>query len=122
VVGLPDGWSAVSVRNPASAAALGDPFGSRASIAFPIAQTGDCGLLYTVAVTATTEAQDITLEVVGGNPPSVPERPYPWLLDACEACTTFHQVDGGTLYINSDRQCTVGLGSKTWAHVKEFYR
>jgi len=123
VVGLPGGWAASSTPNPAALVVMGDPFGNRANVAgFQEAQSGNCTLLYTVEITATSSENDVVLRVAAGDPPSNPEYDSPLLVPAADIpCFCNYRVAGGALFINSGTECTVSVVPSTWSQVKQLY-
>jgi hypothetical protein len=122
VAGLPEGWTATSTPNPARSFTLGDPFGSRANIGFWHVQSGDCTLLYTVQVTATSSRSDVVLQVAAGDPPSNPVHSYPLLVpDPDFPCYCVYPADAGAMFINSAIECTVAVELSTWSRVKQLY-
>jgi hypothetical protein len=123
VSGLPDNWIAVSTAVPEANVVLGTPFGSRANIGFPVEQSGDCSVLYTVEISATSAESELILRVVAGDPPSNPIFDYPFLLPGsaspCDFCV--YRADGGELLVNSSNYCTVAVDSETWSAIKKLY-
>jgi hypothetical protein len=107
--------------NPAANLVLGDLFGGRANIGFPSAQSGDCTLLYTVEITATSQGDDVVLQVAAGDPPSVPENNFPLLVRANSPLDDVVRADAGAIFINSATDCTVATQPTTWSQVKQLY-
>jgi hypothetical protein len=127
VTGLPPGWMTTSTPNPASHVSDGDPFGPVGTrIAFPQPQPGTCILLFTVSLTATTPANDVTLQVTSRTPPSDPNAPCPNVSPDCtpNPCPFAPNpcVDGGTMFINSSKDCTIGVAPATWSAIRVLYR
>jgi hypothetical protein len=121
-VPLPPGWIAVSQPSPAAHDSDGDPFGEGAFISFLEGQTGDCILLYTTTIFATTDPTDVVLQVTGPKAPHHPEHEcaYAWPMDpplfGGHGC-----VGGGSLFINSQRECNVATDPMTWSRVKRLF-
>jgi hypothetical protein len=121
ITGLPEGWTAISTPNPAANLVLGDPFGNRANIAFDEVFTGDCTLLYTTEITATSTEDNVVLQVAAGDPPSSHENDFPLLVPGDVPCYCVYRADPGVLFINSVTECTVAIQPSTWSRVKQLY-
>jgi hypothetical protein len=119
VVGLPQGWSAVSTPSPAALASVGDPFGDGVGMGFFPPLAGDCILLFTVVITGDTSPA--LLQVVRHAHPSNPSWPCPNLRPG-DPCGGRICVGGGSLLVNSGTSCTVGVGSSIWSQVKRLYK
>jgi hypothetical protein len=130
VSGMPASWSRVAVPNPASVAALGNPFATippfRANIAFATCMHPDANgvaLLYTVFVNPTGVVQDACLTVQVAVPPTNPSYTTPILVRDCDPPEdTFVAAAGSRFIMNPVRhECTVGLEAVTWGGVKHLY-
>jgi hypothetical protein len=122
VTGLPTGWMVNTATPPAPALVLGDPFGSvGAIIGFYDPQTGNCVRLFTVTITATTQVDEVILEVTAKTPPTDPYQDCPIVVIHCSSCSTHVCVSGGRLYINSAHDCVVSVAPTTWSAVKRLY-
>jgi hypothetical protein len=119
VVGLPNGWSAVSTPSPSGANSIGDPFGDGVNMAFFPALRGNCISLFTVVLIG--DATPATLRVERHAHPSNPNYACPNLRPG-EPCGGRICVGGGALFVNSDAACTVGVDPSSWAQVKELYK
>jgi hypothetical protein len=106
VRGLPAGWQADVIPNPASFIALGNPFATappfRANIAFDPciqADANDVILLYTVSLTVTSQVTEACLWVEVADPPTNAEYLTP-ILTACDPPEyTAHPAMGGYLIL-----------------------
>ena len=121
VTELPVGWTWTFEATPSATFSFGDPLGEiGATVSFPGAMTGPCIELYRVSVTATSDEQDVTLRVTTATP-SYP--PCSWVAVECGgACDVVECVDGGELFVNSDKDCQVAVEKGTWGTIKELYR
>jgi hypothetical protein len=118
VTGLPAGWMVNTVAPSPPALAFGDPFGSEGTwlwLADTI--TGSCAQLFTATITATTQVDEVILEVAGTTAPGT----CPIVFIHCGSCNTHVCVLGGRLYINSATDCTVAVQPSTWSKVKQLY-
>lgn len=123
IVGMPAGWTAVAVPNPAAMVAIGDVLGAGANLAFPSRQPGQCVLFWRVNITAHVPATDVTLRVSRHLNPSNPFFSCPRLaVDCGGACDLRICSLGGEMFINSPRTCTVGVEPSTWSAMKELFR
>jgi hypothetical protein len=123
VAGLPPEWTYVFTPSPASNVSLGDPMGPvGANIGFPLAVAGNCILLYRVAITATTAASDVMLDIVARNPPGRPEANCPYIGDAGKCLGWWACVEGRPMWINSPNDCVVGASPVNWSAIKSIYR
>lgn len=121
IAGLPMGWLYTSAPDEFAFQHLGDPLdGSGCNIGFQTSQYGDCVPLYRVTVFSTTEAHDVALRVEHRDPPSSPNFECPRVVYSCPPCSA-SCAQGGTLYINSSNDCTVGIRAGTWFTVKSLY-
>ena len=124
VTGLPAGWVTISTPNPETLS-LGDPFGSGAIDAFNRLPDGSCVTLYTVVLVAPpgTLPGEIVLQVAPREPVD-PRFPCPAFgLDCGAPCDIFDPfcVAGGTMLLNSSRDCQVEVEPTTWSSVKRLY-
>ena len=123
VVGLPTGWMVVTTPNPA-AILYGDLFGLGGVVDFGGEVSGDCVLLCTVEITATSDGTDVTLRVTGD------ASSWNWVGDPSRVYFWHHwpnnpsgvSVFGGALLVNSARECTVSVEPGTWGSLKGLYR
>ena len=123
VVGLPAGWSTVSVPNPQATVSVGDPFGpSGARIFFGSTFLYTCIDLYTVSLTATTPAHEVRLHVEGVTSAWDPALICPWFVPGCTPCDFEICVGGGTLFVNSDSGCSVSIENRNWTRIRTLYR
>jgi hypothetical protein len=122
VVGLPAGWFVTSVRAISANVSVGDPFDRGVALGFGSPQTGDCILLYTVSIGATSIESDVILEVTRhefpGNinfqcPNAIPWNPP---INGSRTC-----VGAGAMFVNSSRECQVSARPTTWSQVKQQY-
>lgn len=124
VTGLPAGWVAISTPNPETNS-IGDPFGHGIWDAFIRIPSGSCVPLYTVVLAAppggppTEGVLQVTQHELAD-----PRFPCPaFTLDCGAPCDIFDPfcVAGGTMLLNSSRDCRVGVEPTTWSRIKLFY-
>ncbi|MFQ5600135.1 MAG: hypothetical protein ACE5G2_06235 [Candidatus Krumholzibacteriia bacterium] len=121
VDGLPAGWLTISTPNPAANLALGDPFAGGCNIAFPECQVGACINLYTVTVIPFSSDVDVVCVVDKHSSPSNPNFLCA-LVNLCDApLFTKVCVGAGSMFINSQADCTVAVEETTWSSVKSLY-
>lgn len=120
VAGLPSEWQATVQPNPQASIVIGDPLGAGTNIAFSTGQPGSCVTLFTVQVLATTAASEITLQVLPHSTPSNPNFVCPVMVMDWIAYTRVC-VDGGSMFVNSTRVCSVSLQPATWTALKRLY-
>jgi len=123
VDGLPAGWVANLVPNPASNIVLGNPFdGVGCDIAFPTCQADDNVLLFTVDLLASTAVSDHYLRVRHRNPPPNPNFPCPLVTECIAPIYDKVCVSGGEAIINpTGPGCTVAVEATSWSRVKSLY-
>jgi hypothetical protein len=120
VEGLPAGWFAAAVPAP-GATASGDPFGAGVSMSFNPVLKGDCDVLYTVTLTPPSPGAQAILHVTHKDDPPLGAQ-CPLLesdLPACAFCPFC--VAGGTMFVNTDTDCTVAVQQRTWSQVKSLF-
>lgn len=131
IQGLPAGWQAFAMPNPAATVALGDPFGTPgANIAFATCQTAPCVLLYQIALLPATSQAAVVLEVRANTPPSNPSFACP-LLVLCDdpyftaVCVRADGSGGGGGGGNCGWNCwppPIAVQPSAWTRVKGLYR
>jgi len=122
VVGLPSGWTTLSTPNPAAFLAIGDPFSAGTNIAFLDGQPGSCVNLFVVDITASTNAQNVTLQVTAHQSPSNPNFACPLLSMDWSPVYPLVCVEGGAMYANSQEDCVVAAYPSTWSKAKGLFR
>jgi len=121
ITGLPVGWHVTVTSNPNADTMTGDLFGNGAGITFPEkGLMGNCVNLYTIAITNLTGSSEVALRVDQRLPPGPPCCECPRVVLNCP-CGAFC-VGGGTLFINSNTECTVAVERNTWGGMKQLYR
>jgi hypothetical protein len=129
IQGLPAGWHAIAMPNPAAAIVFGDPFGTTgANIAFATCQTARCVLLYQMALLPATSQTQVVLEVRANAPPTNPNFSCP-LVVLCDdpyftqVCVRSDGPDGGGGNCNFCCGCPpVAVQPGSWTRVKVLYR
>jgi hypothetical protein len=117
VIGLPPGWTAACVPNPAATFSFGDPFGDGGSLLFPCV-SGTCVELYRCTITATT-AETARLSVVSHSQPQGCPSGCPCIA-YCAPQPTATCASGGTAIING-AACTVAAQPLPWSQVKRLF-
>ena len=117
--GFPAGWFKTATPNPASTA-IGDPFGSACSIAFPACQgaPNQSVLLYTLTYLP-TDMLVHSMNVVAAAPPYDPQFNCP-VMRLCNGQR--YCVSGGYFRFNDLGPCEVAVEPVSWSGVKALYR
>jgi hypothetical protein len=123
---FPAAWIVNATPNPASNASIGNPLSGGCNIAFPTCQTGDANrlvLLYTIAGFATTQVNEVLLQVEHKDPPSNPNFDLcPTLILCYPPVFTVICAQGLTATINSNIcACCPAIEPSTWTRVKSMY-
>jgi len=125
IEGMPSGWLWFGAPNP-DAIIFGNPFSSAGvTVTFTQnAQQGECIDLFSGTIVATNAVRNGRLRVVAPDPPPNPAIPCPRIFTICSnrACDNVYCASGGSMLLNSDSECTVGIQQHTWTHVRELYR
>ena len=124
IVGVPPTWLATAIADPALTAFFGDPLGDGAIFGLGAVRAGLIPI-FTIALTATTEVQNLEFQVtrhVNPSPPFGYPTTCPWFLYVCgEACDiTGTCVDGVSLVVNG--ACTTSVEGTTWSRMRGLYR
>ena len=124
ITGLPSGWIATVTPAQNSMGSSGDIFGAGGTISFSIADPifSDCILLYTVSVIPVPPGSQAVLQVMPTQPLQWSEYDCPLIYTGDCPAWPFACAKGGTLFINHDQPCTVGVQSATWHIVKGLFR
>ena len=125
IEGMPSGWLWFAAPNP-EAIIVGNPFSSAGTTVTFIrnAQRGECIDLFSGTIFATTAVRNGELRVVAPDPPPNPGIPCPRIFTICSnrACDNVYCASGGSMLLNSDSKCPVGVQQHTWTHVRGLYR
>jgi hypothetical protein len=122
IVGLPAGWLASWTANPIAEFAE-DPFSDTgANMGFSSPLGGTCTDLYTVQLTATTEQENVVLQVT-----AVASDACPWVhswcyTPPCKYGPTPPCITAGAFFINCSHGCPVSVRPSTWAGLKKLYQ
>lgn len=120
IVGLPPEWFVLrSIPNPEINLRIGDPLGAGTNVGFAAGQPGNCVNLFTIEFVATSLRND--LEITHHTTPSRPDRSCPMIVFDC-VCFPVVCVGGGQMFVNSNRECLVGVHPTTWAGMKQLYQ
>jgi hypothetical protein len=120
--GLPESWSVIAlpVLYSHNDGDIAGPEGGRLTYDQP--QTAHRLFLYTVLVGAHSDVQDLEVHVVMHASPSFDLQCPMLYFDDGSGNPAGLCADGGTLYINSARDCAVSIQSNTWTLMKQLYR
>lgn len=124
IVGLPTEWAASATQDPAMNVAIGNAVSDGVTFAWPTAQFGTIPL-FSILLVATTEEEDVLLQVVQHVNPSThfggQVLQCPWLHFFCAGPCDISGfcVDGGVLSVNPRGLPVEGT---SWSRVRTLYK
>jgi len=120
IAGLPSGWTASAMPNPAIPFVFGNPLAGGANVAWSPGLPLRCILLYSVQIGVPVLGGQARLGVVAHNAPSNPNFDCP---NVTMDWVAYPRVcaGGGQLLVNSPLRCTVGVETATWSQIKRLF-
>jgi GNAT superfamily N-acetyltransferase len=119
ITGLPSDWLATYLPAAAAHASVGDPLGAGVTTAFPSRQLGECIDFGTVVIEATSMRSNVRLQI---EQHVMAPQPCPIISYDTFADPPFVCAAGGTLLINSDVGCPIGVNAAAWSAVKLLFK